>query len=55
VLWFTGAAPGWSLLAVAAGSAALALLLAPIALLIVARDPRRDSAPVRTIPREVLG
>lgn len=55
VLWFTGAAPGWSLLAVAAVSAGLALLLAPVALLVVARDPGRDSAPVRTVPREVLG
>lgn len=55
VLWFSGAAPGWSLLAVATASAALALLLAPLALLVVARDPRRDSAPVRTVPREVLG
>ena len=55
VLWFTGAVPAWSLLAVAAISACLALVLAPIALLVVARDARRDSAPVRTVPREVLG
>lgn len=54
VLWFAGAAPGWSLLAVAAASAVLALLLAPIALLVVARDPRRSSAPVRTVPHEVV-
>jgi hypothetical protein len=54
VLWFAGAAPGWSLLAVAAASAGLALLMAPVALLVTARDSRRVSAPVRTVPREVV-
>jgi len=54
VLWFAGAAPGWSLIAVAAASAGLALLLAPVALLVMARGARRASAPVRTVPREVV-
>ena len=53
VLWFAGAAPGTSLLVVAITSAALALLLAPLALLATARGDRRSSAPVRRVPREV--
>ena len=53
VLWFTAAAPGLPVLAVAAASAGLALLLAPLALLVTLRRPGRVSAPLRTVPREV--
>jgi hypothetical protein len=53
VLWFAAAAPGLSVLAVAAATAGLALLLAPLALLVTLRRPDRVSAPLRTVPREV--
>lgn len=54
VLWFAGSAPDWWLLAVAAASAGFALVLAPVALLLVARGEPRRSAAVRTVPREVV-
>ncbi len=54
VLWFSGAVPAGSPVAVAAVSAALALLLAPLALLVTARDRPRPTAAVRTVPREVV-
>ena len=53
ILWFAGTPIGWDALAVAAASSVLALVLAPLALLIVApRTPQR-TAPARTVPVEL--
>lgn len=55
VLWFAGAPVGWAVLGLAAASAGYALLLAPLALLVVTRADRRPSAALRTVPTEVAG
>jgi rod shape-determining protein MreD len=53
VLWFAGVGIGPAALGVAAASAGYALLVAPVALMLVWRRPQRRTAPVRTVPREV--
>lgn len=53
VLWFAGDPVRGDSLAIAAASVAYALLLAPIALLLVTPRPPRPTAPVRTVPEEV--
>ena len=47
VLWFAGSPAAWSTIAAAVASAAWALVLAPLALLIVTRSTGPGRAPVR--------
>ena len=54
VVWFGGAPIGPGALGLAAASALYALLLAPLALLLVSRRPARSTAPVRVVPPEVV-
>lgn len=54
VLWFAGDPVRSDGLAIAAASAGYALLLAPVALLVVTERTARATAPVRTVPEEVL-
>ena len=53
VLWFSGVPIGWWSLAVAVASAALALILAPLALLVLSPRPERRTAPARIVPAEL--
>ena len=53
VLWFAGAGLSSDVPATALAAVAYGLLLAPLALLVVVRDPASRSAPIRTVPTQV--
>ena len=53
VLWFAGDPVRGDALVIALASAGYAVLLAPIALLVVSPRQPRATAPVRTVPPEV--
>lgn len=55
VLWFAGDPVHGDALVVAAASAGYALVLSPVALLLVTPRAPRVTAPVRTVPPEVVG
>ncbi len=53
VLWFSGAGLSVDLPVTTLASVGYALLLAPLALLVVVKGPDRRSAPIRTVPTQV--
>lgn len=53
VLWFAGAGLSLDVPATTLAAVGYGLLLAPLALLAVVRDPARRSTPIRTVPTEV--